>query len=294
MAKPAPIQLKIDHVTVAGKNLSQMSNAFTAAGLKTDYGGPHSNGITHMALLGFEDGTYIELISTLQPGPAQTVFWGRHIAGDAGPCAWAVRVDDVAAEAARVAALGVTVDGPHYYHRRRPDQQLVEWNLAFLGDKSAGATLPFIIKDITPRRLRVEPSASVAGKPGQSALLTGVANVILGVKNLAAASELFRQVYHWPSPQPGEQSLFGAKLLNFASLPVTLATPLESDSWLAERLQQFDDAPCAYLLAASDFEAACRQYKLSPAKPWFGRQVAWFNPEQLNGLQLGIVESGSE
>ena len=60
--------LKIDHVTIAGPRLEAMQAAFAGLGFTTDYGGPHSNGITHMALLGFRDGSYIELISSLEPG----------------------------------------------------------------------------------------------------------------------------------------------------------------------------------------------------------------------------------
>jgi hypothetical protein len=140
-----------------------------------------------MALLGFEDGSYIELISSVEPDPTETIFWSQQIAGNGGPCAWAIQSDDVAAEAARLAAAGIGVKGPVYMHRRRPDGVLVEWDLAFLGDLAAGATLPFIIKDITPREWRVQPSPGVAGR------LTGVAMVILGIENLADTIELFRR-----------------------------------------------------------------------------------------------------
>jgi hypothetical protein len=46
--------LKIDHVTVAGEHLDAMRKALTAvAGLPTEYGGPHSNHATEMALVSF-------------------------------------------------------------------------------------------------------------------------------------------------------------------------------------------------------------------------------------------------
>src|SRR5262245_44900933 len=120
------ISLQIDHVTIAGPALAPMEQAFAALQLPTEYGGLHSNGITHMALLSFGDGSYIELISSLEPGLKETIFWGEHIVGNAGPCAWAVRTNDVAAEAARVAALNITVKGPIYMNRHRPDGHLVE------------------------------------------------------------------------------------------------------------------------------------------------------------------------
>ena len=79
--------LKIDHVTLAGSDLKALEQVFALAGLATDYGGPHSNGITHMSLLGFDDGSYIELISTLEPGQAAP-WWDRAHRGQR----WAVRL----------------------------------------------------------------------------------------------------------------------------------------------------------------------------------------------------------
>ena len=39
-------QLYIDHVTIAGPALAPMEQALAEVGLATEYGGPHSNGIT--------------------------------------------------------------------------------------------------------------------------------------------------------------------------------------------------------------------------------------------------------
>jgi hypothetical protein len=279
-----PVTLKIDHVTIAGAELAKLEQSFAEVGLVTDYGGPHSNQITHMALLGFSDGSYIELISTLQPGQRETAFWGKHIVGDGGPCAWAVQVDDVAAETARVAALGIPVSGPFYYQRRRPDGVLVEWHLAFLDDKGAGAMLPFIIKDITPRGWRVQPSASVADGP-----LTGVVTVILGVPNLPVAINLFRRVYGWPEPILQAEPLFGVRLAHFEGSPVVLTASLTDRGWLPTRLARFGPSPWAYCLGTADFEAACAQFDLAPTGHWFGRPVAWFDPNRLHGIRLGII-----
>jgi hypothetical protein len=277
--------LQIDHVTVAGPDLAVLGQAFAGVGLAAEYGGPHSNGVTHMALLGFNDGSYLELISTLEPGPKDTVFWGKHIAGNAGPCAWAVRVDDITGEAARIAGLGIAVTGPDYYQRRRPDGRLVEWDLAFLGDKGAGATLPFLIQDITPRDRRVRPSASVA-----DGLVAGVDTVVLGVADLEAATALFQRVYSWPATQVTDDAAFGTRLARFAGSPVTLAAPLAGDAWLPERLASFGDSPCAYLLRTGDLRAARQRYPLAQPGGWFGRPLAWFDPAQLHGFRIGLIE----
>ena len=287
MSRPeqiTPATLKIDHVTIAGAELAQLEQAFAGVGLTTDYGGPHSNNITHMALLGLRDGSYLELISALKPGQKDAVFWGEHIAGNGGPCAWAVQVNDVAVEAARVANLGIPVSGPTYYHRRRPDGVLVEWDLAILENKGAGAVLPFSIKDIPPREWRVSPSASVATSP-----LTGIMTVILGVEDLEPAITLFRQVYGWPGPLRQDNPAFGAKLAYFSGTPVILAAPLAGHLWLPQRLARFGESPCAYFIGTDDFEMACDHFGLTKAGLWFHRPVAWFDPVSLNGLKLGII-----
>lgn len=281
--------LKIDHVTIAGPRLEVMQSAFAGLGFATDYGGPHSNGITHMALLGFRDGSYIELISSLEPGRMDPAFWGHHIVGNGGPCAWAVQVADVAAEAARLSSIGITVVGPAYYNRQRPDGQVVEWDLAFVGDKGAGATLPFIIKDITSRELRVRPSASVAAGP-----LWGVAAVVLGVQDLVSATALFQRACGWAAPQQSEAPTFGAQLTHFDGTPVILAQPLAPDNWLARRLAHFDDSPCAYLLGSDDWTAVQKNFgaTLAEEDEWFGRRLAWFDPDKLAGQRLGVIEQG--
>ena len=59
--------MKIDHVTVAGSRIDDMRHAFSSAtGIPTEYGGPHANHLTEMALASFPDGSYIELMG-IQP-----------------------------------------------------------------------------------------------------------------------------------------------------------------------------------------------------------------------------------
>ncbi|MGH9647203.1 MAG: VOC family protein, partial [Bryobacteraceae bacterium] len=58
--------LTIDHVTVAGKDLKSMQATLAALGIPSEYGGPHSNHATEMALTSFPDGSYLELIA-IQP-----------------------------------------------------------------------------------------------------------------------------------------------------------------------------------------------------------------------------------
>src|SRR5512146_2575567 len=90
--------LSVDHASICGSDLQALQQAFTDAGLKPDYGGPHTTGGTHMALLGFDDGSYLELIAPQTLGSADGSPWGKLLAADAGPCAWAVSSEDAQKE----------------------------------------------------------------------------------------------------------------------------------------------------------------------------------------------------
>ena len=277
--------IKVDHASVCGSRLDAMRETFAAAGLSTDYGGPHANGGTQMALLGFDDGSYLELIAPQKPGMAVDSSWARLISGDAGPCAWAIPSADLRTEIARLKSKGVEAEEPSPGKRRRPDGRVIQWETARIGTEAPGAVLPFMIEDKTPRELRASPSASVQGSP-----LTGIAVVVIGVNDLEAASALFRRAYGWSPPAIEQHGEFGAKLAYFPGSPVMLATPLDQKSWLAEQLQTFGEHPVAYLLGTHALEGASSRFGLLPRSKWFGRNLAWFDVKKLRGVRLGVVE----
>jgi hypothetical protein len=275
--------LRIDHVTLAGADLDLIRQRFAELGLGTDYGGPHSNGVTHMALLGFDDGSYLELISTLEPG-ASSPLWDAQIRDNAGPAAWAVGVDDLAREKERLARGGVTARGPVPMTRTRPDGTMLAWELLFPGDAPPGATLPFAIRDRTPRSQRVSPSASVAGSE-----LLGVAGVMVGVAALEKSAALYRRAYGWPEPMIAHDASLGARLAGFEGTPVILAEPAESASWLAQRLGRYGESPVGVLLTTADLAGSAARLPLLPSEPWMGGELAWIDPERLFGWRIGLL-----
>lgn len=280
-----PPHIKVDHASVCGSRLETMQENFASAGLATDYGGPHANGGTQMALLGFDDGSYLELIAPQKAGMAVGSSWARMIAGDAGPCAWAIAGSDLKAEVARLKSMAIETEGPNPGSRKRPDGKVIEWATARIGPGAPGAILPFMIEDKTPRQLRARPSASVQGSP-----LTGITMVVIGVKNLDSASALFQRAFSWTAPRIEQHKEFGATLAYFPGTPVVLAAPLDQKSWLAERLRNFGESPVAYMLGTGDLVGASRRFGLSPGSEWFERKVAWFEGKKLGGIRLGVIE----
>jgi hypothetical protein len=277
-------QFQIDHVTVAGKNLEVMQKALTQAGIPNQYGGPHSNHATEMALASFPDGSYLELIA-IQPqaDPAAVAAheWHKFMEGDAGPCAWAILPADFLAEGARLLAAKIAVSEVRKNGRKRPDGVQLDWETAQVGPTNGGF-FPFMIHDLTARDNRAFPS----GKPQERhpAGWAGIARVVIAVRDLDAAITQYRQAYWIDAPERQDDAEFGAKLAWFRGTPVVLAAPLSAKSWLSDRIEKFGEAPCAFIIGP---------WKGSSNKPdgaqskWFGHSVYWADAGQL-GWHLGF------
>ncbi len=272
---------KIDHVTISGSDLKQMQARLLSVGIDSVYGGAHSNHATEMALVSFPDGSYLELMGIPKDADAKAVsahIWEKFLKEDAGPTAWAMRTKDLAAEVNRLKAAGVPVAAPVRSGRQRPDGVHLEWQTSDVGAGVRGAFLPFLIQDQTPRAQRVYPG----GKPVTKEF-RGVARVVIAVRNLDDAIKRYHQAYDEPPPIKQADASFGAHLALLGNLPVILAQPLTPSSWLAQRIEQFGEGPCAFVLAAVNpghFQAASKTR-------WFGAEVSWFDAEKL-GWRLGF------
>ena len=103
------VVLELDHVSVCGSSLETLRQAFADVGLVPDFGGPHSNGVTHMAAVGFDDGTYIELIAPVKAGVTTGSEWAKFMGEDAATCAWAVGTNVLVQEVDRLKKAGIAV-----------------------------------------------------------------------------------------------------------------------------------------------------------------------------------------
>ena len=147
----AEVAFQIDRVVLAWAHLEALAGAFASVGLATDYGGIHTNRVTHMATLGFVDGSYLELISVRQPGQ-QAPVWQHHIATNGGICAWSVSVGDVHRISDRLRRRsGCPWTAPGHRAAAVPTASTIESELAFVGAEGMGSLHPFMITDRTPR-----------------------------------------------------------------------------------------------------------------------------------------------
>lgn len=280
MAQQKSVVLELDHVSICGSNLDPLRQAFTDVGLTPDFGGPHGNGVTHMAAVGFDDGTYIELIAPVKAGVTAGSAWAKFMGEDAVTCAWAVGTNVLLQEVDRLKKAGIAVAEPTKGSRKRPDGMSVEWTIADVGSSTPGAVLPFVIEDQTPRAWRVQTSAGVQGAP-----VSGAENIVLGVSNLEASVAMFRKAYGWTEPIIENQKDWG-RMAYFPGEPVILAS---GAGWISDRIGKFGESPVAILLAGRDFPAAVKKYKLGGTKTWFGQKVAWFDAGKLKGVRLGVI-----
>jgi|SRR5271166_1031079 len=238
-------ELRVDHVTVAGRDLRAMQEALESTGLRSEYGGPHSNHATEMSLVSFPDGSYLELIAiqaNADPKALAAHEWRKFLKEDAGPTSWAVRPPDFPAEVERLRKRGVSVSEARKNGRKRPDGVELEWETAQVGPAN-GTFFPFLIHDFTPRERRAYP-----GGKATSTMYTGIQEVVLAVKDLDAAVAQYRRAYGFTAPLRFDDSALGAHLAWFNPGPVVLATPLSTNSWLGERIKRFGESPCAFIL----------------------------------------------
>lgn len=173
----------LDHGVVLVRDLDAAVADYRALGFNVVPGGTHAGGLTHNALVPFANGTYLELLAFTRPDalppvsalgepgrtPLERRFIPRAQRGE-GLIDVAIWVNDLAGSIARCVSTqqtDVAVEGPALGQRTRPDGARLAWRMAF----PDAPDLPFLIEDVTPRRLRV-PDGDATDHPNG---VTGIA-----------------------------------------------------------------------------------------------------------------------
>ena len=275
----------IDHVVFAADNLETVRQSFEAAGFETFYGGTHSNGVTHMHLIGFGNLSYVELISK-NDLEKTAPWWDEQIDTNAGATAWSITVEDIEAESERLADEGFEIEGPTKFSRERPDGTVVEWELAVVGERPQGTPLPMLEMDHTPLEWRV----TVTAAPETTGLM-GLTDVVIGTnpERFEETVEGFKQFLGDAEPTVYENEPFGARIASFEDSPAAIAEPLDTDSWLSERVNAHDTLlPCAFLVEATDIETVKQQFELDGETSWENGTVHWFDVDV--GGRFGAID----
>ena len=146
--------MRLDHLVILVRDLELASADYERLGFTVTPGGEHADGLTRNALVPFQDGTYLELVSFLDPEDPTDNVWGwRRFYPQEGLIDYCVASDDLKADVGRLASLGFAVEGPEDGGRRLPDGTSIRWRSARI--RQEGRIFPFLIEDLTPRELRV-------------------------------------------------------------------------------------------------------------------------------------------
>lgn len=228
----------IDHIVVLVDDLAAASADWTRAGFTVTPGGTHAAGLTHNALVTFEDGSYFELIAFFHPEEQQDHRWWSRVADGEGLIDYALLSDDLTNDASAARGHGLEMAGPEEGGRNRPDGERLEWKSMLLGRGIGEPTLPFVIEDVTPRELRVP-----AGDAANHALgITGIVGLILVTDNVEEAATAMTSLLG----APGEDVVVdeGAMLrFTLGEQWIALLQPGDDQSDVGHYLRQRGEGP---------------------------------------------------
>lgn len=229
--------LPLDHVVILVDDLERSIADYSELGFTVQRGGTHADGFTHNALVGFEDGSYLELIAFLRPRPEHR--WARFAAqGHQGFVDFALLPPSVGQVVQRAQAGGVAYVGPLDGGRTRLDGEVLRWQIG----TPPSPDLPFLCGDLTPRALRVREGEVRQHANG----VTGIASISVAVRDLAASLARYRALLGLAGDAGAIVDLPGAGL-RAAQLPlgpstlVLLAAGADDLSPAAVSLQQLLD-----------------------------------------------------
>jgi len=154
---------RLDHLVILVHDLERAVADYERLGFAVTSGGEHADGLTRNALVPFGDGSYLELVSFLDPeSPGDNVWGWREFLPRGGLIDYCAASEDLTADVRRLKDSGFGVAGPDDGGRRLPGGGRIRWRSARIHQE--GRTLPFLIEDLTPRALRV-PGGPAAEHP---------------------------------------------------------------------------------------------------------------------------------
>lgn len=205
----------IDHIVVVVPELEAAIRSYTELGFTVVRGGRHNIG-THNALIAFADGAYMELIAFLTPIANHP--WYDAMSKSGGLVDFCAQTDDLAADIAAYRRAGVSINDPNAMSRERPDGYRVSWVLS-IPNPLFNASVPFLIKDETPRDERVPRERTHRNG------VTGLANLIVAVPDAAKVAGWYRiitasegsAIEHRDLDATGTRFLLGSHQLDIVS-----------------------------------------------------------------------------
>lgn len=230
----------IDHIVVVVDELDTAIRDYTDLGFSVVRGGRHPHG-THNALVGFSDGSYLELLAFYEPTPQQR--WWPTLQRGGGLVDFCMATGDMRTDMEALRRAGVAMSDVFPLSRQRPDGYTVRWVLSVPGD-AFSRTMPFLIQDETPRDERLPAERRHANR------VTGVGSLTCVTPDAAAAGRRFAGVVGGAATPIVRDDLDAAGVrLVVGRHAIDYVTPRGSGGPLSEWLRVEGPSPFAVTLA---------------------------------------------
>ena len=138
----------LDHILLGSRDLQEgIDFVERHTGVRATFGGVHPGRGTQNALLSLGERRYMEIIAPdpAQPGVKNPMASGLHSLTELRLVGWAAHPGSLPVFAGRLRTAGITFEGPTPGSRKRPDGQLLKWQIVSLADTASGL-LPFFIE----------------------------------------------------------------------------------------------------------------------------------------------------
>ena len=208
--KMSKLTFNLDHVVIVVSSLEPAMEQFRGLGFSVSLGG--NNGPTHNALIPFQDGTYIELIS-IRSGVMRGMFWFLSrtklhyilkpimsplsfrlmcwLGGPTGIRDWCIKAEPLDSIVDSLCAHNIGMSAIKKFTRTKPNLELAEWFLVSPSDQR----LPFFIQDITDTFIRI-PSGNATN---HSNGCIGISRLLLNAKVYSPMKEEIAVLNHQTS-----------------------------------------------------------------------------------------------
>lgn len=186
---------RIDHVVVISQDLDTAVANAESAGFTVVPGGTHAAGDTHNALIGFADGSYIELIAPTAWPAEHEHRWFPRLRNGGGLVDYCLLSADLATDVGRFQAADLTYNDPFDMGRDKPDGSRIDWRLATPPGPVGETGWPFLIEDVTPRNLRMPSSVEETTHSNE---VRGIAGIHLLVANVDHSADEFAVILDSP------------------------------------------------------------------------------------------------
>jgi catechol 2,3-dioxygenase-like lactoylglutathione lyase family enzyme len=277
-----------DHFIVLVDDLAVAIEMYRALGFDVHAGGEHPAFGSHNALAAFADGTYLELLAFKDAVLAEKSFWRdavRMLRVRQGFGGFVLASSDLANDVAQLRRQKLDVADPKSGSRTRLDGQHVEWQTAILGGTPSGA-LPFLIQDVTPRELRVEPAKEEMGKQAR------VKEVVVAVKHADLARDAYRALLG-VEPRRVHNNTGDVTGYRF-TLPwgaIVVAHPEAGSNAMADQVSLRGEGLYALTLVMDDVNPARREMRVRKIKVEDETYGFVISPDAACGARLRLLQA---